>query len=429
MSPASNTLTCNLHFSITDSIGKLESCLAALKAMNISLTRIESRPSKTSDWDYDFFIEFQAENQSQVVEVVESLKKHSTQVRVIGSGTAGQGETSVPWFPRKMSDLDSFAEKVLEMGEDLSADHPGAKDPVYRKRRTEIVQIAKTYRTGQPIPHVEYSQQEVDTWGAVFRKLTSMFPDHACREHQHVFPLLVQNCGYNDKQIPQLEQVSNFLKDCTGFTLRPVMGLLTSRDFLNGLAFRVFHSTQYVRHHSQPLYTPEPDVCHELLGHVPLFANPDFAAFSQEIGLASLGATDADLEKLATIYWFTVEFGVCREGEHVRAYGAGLLSSFGELEYALTDKPERRPFDPNMTAIQKYPITQYQPVYFVAESFKDAQEKVRAFANQMERPFTVKYDPYTQSIEVLDSKEKVVKYAQNIRDDMRNLTMALDKLM
>ncbi|KAJ2954996.1 hypothetical protein NQZ79_g8916 [Umbelopsis isabellina] len=91
MSPASNTLTCNLHFSITDGIGKLESCLAALKAMNVSLTRIESRPSKTSDWDYDFFIEFQAENQSQVVEVVERLKKHSTQVRVIGSGTAGQG--------------------------------------------------------------------------------------------------------------------------------------------------------------------------------------------------------------------------------------------------------------------------------------------------------------------------------------------------
>lgn len=96
------------------------------------------------------------------------------------------------------------------------------------------------------------------------------------------------------------------------------------------------------------------------------FANPDFAAFSQEIGLASLGATDADLEKLATIYWFTVEFGVCREGDKVRAYGAGLLSSFGELEYALTDKPERRPFDPSVTAIQKYPITQYQPVSRIA---------------------------------------------------------------
>jgi phenylalanine-4-hydroxylase len=153
--------------------------------------------------------------------------------------------------------------------------------------------------------------------------------------------------GFNDKDIPQLDAISEFLKEKTGWRLKPVGGLLSQREFLNGLAFKIFHSTQYIRHHDSPEYTPEPDIIHELVGHAPMFAHKDFAAFSQEIGLASLGASEIELKRLAALYWFTIEFGMCLDKDgSKKAYGAGIMSSFGELAYCVTDKPQFAPLDP-----------------------------------------------------------------------------------
>lgn len=410
---------------VQEEAGALAKMLKIFDEHRVNLLHIESR-SSTRGPGYEFMVECDSKSQN-LSAAIESVREKSDYFNII-SRDYKDNDATVPWFPRRIRDLDRFANQILSYGAELDSDHPGFTDETYRARRKYFADIAFNYKHGQPLPHVDYTEEETNTWKVVFQNLTKLYTTHACREHNHVFPLLIENCGYREDNIPQLEDVSNFLKDCTGFTLRPVAGLLSSRDFLAGLAFRVFHSTQYIRHPSKPLYTPEPDVCHELLGHAPLFADPSFAQFSQEIGLASLGAPDEYVEKLATCFWFTVEYGLCRQNGELKAFGAGLLSSFGELQYCLSDKPELREFDPPTTGEQKYPITEYQPVYFVANSFDDAIQKMVAYANTIPRPFGVRYNAYTQSVEILDSKPQISNLMRNIHGEFEILQNAFKKL-
>merc|ERR1712179_291068 len=414
----------SIIYSLTEAVGALAESLKIFKKHQVNLLHIESRSSIKVP-GYEFMVELDSTT-GDIEGALEDIKTHSSIFEIFTRNYKDNAE-AVPWFPRRIQDLDKFANQILSYGSELDSDHPGFTDQVYRARRKEFADIAFHYKHGTPIPTVEYSDLEKETWGIVYTKLKALYKTHACYEHNHVFPLLEENCGYCEDDIPQLQTVSDFLKSVTGFQLRPVAGLLSSRDFLAGLAFRVFHSTQYIRHHTRPNYTPEPDICHELLGHVPLFADPAFAQFSQEIGLASLGAPDDCIEKLATCYWFTVEFGLCRQNGEIKAYGAGLLSSFGELEYALSDKPELRTFDPEKTGSQKYPITEHQPVYFVTESFESAKQKMTDFASTIPRPFGVRYDPYTQTIELLDNKRQIQKLITNINCEIRTLIDAFNK--
>ncbi len=299
----------------------------------------------------------------------------------------------------------------MDAGIDLEADHPGFSDPTYRARRQELAKFAMDHEWNKPIAHINYTDEEISCWTSVWDRMEALWDKYACKEYRHSLDLMIKHCNYDRKSIPQQTDISNFLQSTTMFKLRPVAGLLSSRDFLNGLAFRTFFCTQYIRHHSKPLYTPEPDICHELLGHAPMFANRDFCDFSQEIGLASLGASDEDIEKLARCYWFSVEFGLCKEfnplkGKHeMKAYGAGLLSSFGELEYACGEgggdggeKPEIEPWDPQEASHTEFPITTYQPKYFLAESLADAKLKMRKHCEGLPRPFFAQYNCQTKTI-------------------------------
>uniref|UniRef100_A0A674A1K2 Tyrosine 3-monooxygenase n=1 Tax=Salmo trutta TaxID=8032 RepID=A0A674A1K2_SALTR len=387
------------------------------------LLHIESRPGRKSKNsgcdDLEFFMRCEVHSSDTDI-FINSLKRVADDVRTIP-------EEKVPWFPRKIRDLDKCNLLITKYDPDMDQDHPGFSDPEYRKRRCFIAELAANYRHYSHVV-MEYTPEEVATWREVYRTLRTIYPDLACRQFLGGLQQLERECGYGEDSIPQLREVSAFLKEKTGFQLRPVAGLLSARDFLASLAFRVFQCTQYIRHASAPMHSPEPDCCHELLGHIPMLADKEFAQFSQEIGLASLGASDEDIERLSTLYWFTVEFGLCKQNGTVKAYGAGLLSSYGELIYALSNEPEYKPFNPEETAIQPYQDQTFQPVYFVSESFEDAKIKMRRYSSSIQRPFSVRYDPFTCSLEVLDQPSKIQHALGQMRDDLKILHSALEKL-
>jgi phenylalanine-4-hydroxylase len=240
--------------------GSLHEVLKYFCENNINLTRIESRPCPKDSNGFHVFIDFEGRAGDQNTDkLLAGLQQRCKSMLVMD-------QEEVPWFPRHISELDALASRCLDAGTDLEADHPGFSDQKYRARREKLAAIAKQYNFSEPIPYVEYTAEEIATWGAVYRKCQSMHKDYACTEYLEALSMLEQHCGYGPDRIPQVQDISNFLKSRTGFQLRPVTGLLSARDFLNALAFRSFFCTQYIRHSSMPLYTPEPDSCHELIG-------------------------------------------------------------------------------------------------------------------------------------------------------------------
>ncbi|KAA3678826.1 tyrosine 3-monooxygenase [Paragonimus westermani] len=163
------------------------------------------------------------------------------------------------------------------------------------------------------------------------------------------------------------------------------------------------------------------DVIHEFLGHVPLLTNRKFADFAQRLGLVSLGASNDFVNKLTTLFWFTIEFGLCLEVDQLRAVGAGILSSFGELEHAFSDESEKRPLEPSTTAIQPYDDVGYQPVYFVCQSFELMEQQLNEYVRTVQKDVWATYDPYTETMKLRSSTELREAVIENVAKQIEAL--------
>ena len=256
----------------------------------------------------------------------------------------------------------------------LSRDHPGFRDLEYRARRNRIAQLALSYQTGQEIPEAPYSPEEHRVWRAVWDALEPAHQAHACAEYKAA----VRRLAFAPDRIPQLREVNEKVQAISGFRLEPVAGLVEPRVFLESLASGTFLCTQYIRHHSTPLYTPEPDVVHEIVGHAVTLASRRLAEINRLFGKAVKRTASLEaLNRLSRVYWFTIEFGVLRENGSVKAYGTGLLSSAGELE--AMHNAELRPLDLEAASQHEYDPTHFQPVLFCADSFETMYDSLQEF--------------------------------------------------
>jgi phenylalanine-4-hydroxylase len=217
-----------------------------------------------------------------------------------------------------------------------------------------------------------YTPADHDTYRRLYERQAALVPGRACDEFLGALPSL----GVNDR-IPRFEEINERLYRATRWEIVAVPGLIPEVPFFTLLANRRFPVTDWIRTAQEFDYIVEPDVFHDLFGHVPLLFDPIFADHMQEYGKGGLKAHRLDAcELLSRLYWYTIEFGLILQPDGLRAYGAGILSSPGELRYAVESPvPQRLPLDIERVMRTRYKIDSYQQTYFVIESIRDLFEK------------------------------------------------------
>ncbi|MEQ8443174.1 MAG: phenylalanine 4-monooxygenase [Alphaproteobacteria bacterium] len=217
-----------------------------------------------------------------------------------------------------------------------------------------------------------YSADEHDRWDRLFSRMCDVLPGRACPE----FLEAMNTLRLSEGGIPDMARLSDRLEPLTGWRVVPVTDLVPDEIFFDHLANRRFPAGAFIRPEHELDYLEEPDIFHDIFGHVPLLANPVFARFMQAYGEGGVKAAERGmLKNLARLYWYTVEFGLIRSSDGLRLFGAGIMSSSAESVFALEDpSPHRITFDLERIMRTNYIIDDFQQTYFVIESFDQLLE-------------------------------------------------------
>ncbi|GAC1359925.1 MAG: hypothetical protein NVSMB3_07720 [Acidobacteriaceae bacterium] len=226
-----------------------------------------------------------------------------------------------------------------------------------------------------------YTEEQHTVWQELVKRRMPQLREHACNEYLKGFAQI----GLREDRLPDLKAVSALLGPRTGWQSTPVSGFLPADAFFEMLANRMFPTTTWLRSRESMEYTPEPDIFHDVFGHVPMHAHPVFGDFLQHYGrvCARLRSAEA-LEQMGRLFWFTVEFGLIRQDGRVKVYGSGLISSHGECTRVLDGGCEVRPFQLDEVLAQEFDTGAMQPILYAVESFdqiyeatKQAEERLR----------------------------------------------------
>lgn len=218
---------------------------------------------------------------------------------------------------------------------------------------------------------IHYTEEENAVWHDLITRQVPMLPGRACPQWIRA----LERMDLPTDRVPQIHELNAVLEQHTGWNVWPVPALIPFTKFFSLLADRKFPVATFIRTREDFDYLEEPDVFHEVFGHTPVLTDHRFGAFIEAYGKAGMSADPKDHAMLARLFWFTVEFGLAQTSEGIRAYGSGIMSSPGELVYAVeSEEPERRPFDPIEALRTPYRIDIYQTVYYVLESFDELFE-------------------------------------------------------